>query len=80
MIGIRHFAALLGFGFVAAWIGLGFGWAILCLIGAAIAYWGGAFAEGGLALADLHSRFGTPGRPLGSPPAATPPPRRRRVR
>lgn len=79
MIGLRHFAALLGFGFVAAWIGLGFGWAILCLIGAAIAYWGGAFAEGGLDLAELQTRFGPPTRPMGAPPAA-PPPRRRRVR
>ena len=32
----RQFAALLGFLFTAAWIGFGFGEAILCLVGAGV--------------------------------------------
>jgi hypothetical protein len=34
----RQFAAALGFAFVALWITLSFGWALLCLAGAAAFY------------------------------------------
>lgn len=34
MITVKHYGAALGFAFVATWIGLGFGAAILCLLGA----------------------------------------------
>ena len=34
----RQFAAALGFAFVAVWITLSFGWALLCLAGAAAFY------------------------------------------
>lgn len=34
----KNLAALLGFAFVAAWIGFSFGEAILCLLGAALFY------------------------------------------
>ncbi|MHB1468057.1 MAG: hypothetical protein ACYCU0_06850 [Solirubrobacteraceae bacterium] len=54
----KQFAALFGFAFVAAWIGLGLGDAILCLIGA-IVFWGVvSFRRGEIDLADLQSRLG----------------------
>ncbi len=53
-----QFAALLGFAFVAAWIALGFGFAILCLVGAAVFYVGALFLRGDLQLADVQSRLG----------------------
>jgi hypothetical protein len=51
-----HFAALLGFLFVAAWIALGFGDAILCLLGAAAFYLITAFYRGELDLEALQQR------------------------
>ncbi len=53
-----QFAALLGFAFVAAWIGFGFGLAILCLVGAAVFYVGALFLRGELLVADVQSRLG----------------------
>ncbi len=53
-----QFAAVLGFAFVAAWIVLGFGRAILCLVGAAAFYVGALFLRGDLQLADVQSRLG----------------------
>jgi hypothetical protein len=50
----KHFAALLGFLFVAAWAALGFGDAILCLIGAAAFYLVTAFYRGELDLSALQ--------------------------
>jgi len=34
----KQFAAALGFAFATVWITLGFGWAVLCLIGALVFY------------------------------------------
>ena len=51
-------AALLGFLFVAAWAALGFGDAILCLVGAAVFYAGAAFYRGELDLAAFQQRSG----------------------
>ena len=54
----KHYAAALGFAFVAAWIAFGFGDAILCLIGAAVFYAVLAFRDGELDLAELQERLG----------------------
>jgi hypothetical protein len=54
----QHFAALLGFLFVAAWASLGLGDALLCLIGAAVFYVATAFYRGELDLASLQQRAG----------------------
>jgi len=54
---LKQFLALLGFLFVAAWIGFdNFGYAILCLAGAAVFYTIGAVLQGELDLGDLQSR------------------------
>lgn len=60
MITERHFAAAIGFAFVAIWITLNFGWAILCLVGALAFYLGALLLEraGGFSLDRLASRFG----------------------
>jgi hypothetical protein len=55
----QHIAALLGFLFVAAWAALGFGDAVLCLVGAAAFYAATAFYRGDLDLADLQQRAPT---------------------
>jgi hypothetical protein len=52
----RHFAALLGFAFVAAWIALSFGYAVLCLLGAGAFYAVAAVLEGDVDLGELQSR------------------------
>ena len=57
-----HFAALLGFLFVAAWIGLGFGNAVLCLLGAAACYLVTAFYRGELDVQALQQRGRRPSR------------------
>lgn len=49
-------AGLLGFLFVAAWAALGFGDAILCLVGAVAFYLGTAFYRGELDLEALQQR------------------------
>lgn len=79
MLTSKHFATALGFAFVAAWIAFGFGNAILCLLGAGLAYAGAAVAEGELDLGELQDRLRGPQDPadtLAPPPA----PRRTRVR
>jgi hypothetical protein len=53
-------AALLGFLFVAAWAALGFGDALLCLIGAAVFYAATAFYNGELDLTALQRRPSQP--------------------
>ncbi|MEJ7718272.1 MAG: hypothetical protein WKF31_10030 [Thermoleophilaceae bacterium] len=58
MITVKHYGAALGFAFVATWIGLGFGAAILCLLGALAGYGVVAFLEGGLDMAELQGRLG----------------------
>jgi hypothetical protein len=57
MIERHHLAALGGFAFVAAWIGFGFGDAVLCLLGAAVAWAVVGALEGKVDLAALQSRF-----------------------
>ncbi len=52
----KQIAGLLGFLFVAAWIGFGFGDAILCLLGAAVFYLATGFYYGELDLAELQQR------------------------
>ncbi|MDX6681869.1 MAG: hypothetical protein QOG94_1908 [Solirubrobacteraceae bacterium] len=76
----RHFAALLGFAFVAAWIALSFGYAMLCLLGAGAFYAIAAVLEGDVDLGELQSRVTRepPGGSVGSPSASTIP--RPRVR
>ncbi len=51
-----QFAALLGFLFVAAWIALGFGDAILCLLGAGSFYLATAFYRGEVDLDAIQRR------------------------
>jgi hypothetical protein len=67
MITRKHYAALLGFAFVAAWIGFGFGGAVLCALGAAVFYYVAAFLEGDVDLAELQSRFRPPAPAARSP-------------
>jgi len=57
----NHLAAMLGFAFVAAWIGFNFGYAVLCLVGAAAFYFVASFLEGGVDLGELQARFGQSG-------------------
>lgn len=78
----QHFAALLGFLFVAAWAGLGFGEAILSLAGAGVFYGIARFASGDLDVDDVRGRvegaragFGRP-----SQSASTSQPTRSRTR
>ncbi|HEV7807923.1 MAG TPA: hypothetical protein VGO80_19045 [Solirubrobacteraceae bacterium] len=52
----RHFAALLGFAFAAAWIALNLGYAMLCLLGAGAFYAIAAVLEGDVDLGELQSR------------------------
>jgi hypothetical protein len=54
---IKHYLALIGFLFVAAWIGFNFGDAILCLVGAIVFYIVGSVLEGELDLGEMQSRF-----------------------
>jgi len=72
-----QFAALLGFLFTAAWIGFGFGDAILCLVGAGVftglLYAGEGFLRGDIDLGELQSRMtGRRGGRGGPPPRAHP--------
>lgn len=57
MITQKHFFGLIGFLFVAAWIAFNFGYAVLCLLGAALFYFASTFLEGGVDLGELQSRF-----------------------
>jgi hypothetical protein len=52
----QQFAALLGFLFVAAWAALGFGDAVLCLIGAGVFMLASSFYRGELDLAAIQER------------------------
>jgi hypothetical protein len=51
-----HLAGLLGFLFVAAWIALGFGDAILCLLGAGAFYLAAALYRGEVDLEAVQPR------------------------
>lgn len=54
---LKQFLGLLGFLFVAAWIGFNFGYAVLCLVGAGVFYGLGAVLQGELDLGDVQSRI-----------------------
>lgn len=73
----NQFAALLGFAFVAAWIGFNFGYAVLCLVGAGVFYFAAPFFEGGVDLGELQARL-SPNNTRTSP--QQPAPAGRRVR
>lgn len=53
---IKQYASLMGFAFVAAAFGLGLGAALLCLVGAALAYGGAAVAVGELDPEEIRDR------------------------
>jgi len=56
VINLKQYLALLGFLFVAAWIGFNFGDAVLCLVGAAVFYAIGAVLQGEIDLGDVQAR------------------------
>lgn len=56
MSSLTQFAAILGFAFVAAWIGFGFGYAILCLGGAVLFAGAVAVVTGGVDLGEMQDR------------------------
>ncbi len=56
----QQLAAVIGFLFVAAWASLGFGDAVLCLVGAAVFYLVTAFYRGELDLAEVQQRAAGP--------------------
>lgn len=70
---LKGLMALLGFAFVAAWIGFGFGKAILCLLGAGLFAAIAAVAQGEVDLADVQDRLRGTRAP--APGTAAPPPR-----
>ena len=74
MITRKYLAAILGFAFIAAWIGFGLGDAVLCLLGAAIFYAVASFLEGDLDLVELQGRLRSNQT---NPTAPTPRPRPR---
>lgn len=57
MITIKHYLGLLGFLFVAAWIGFDFGRAVLCLVGAVVFYLIGEVLQGELDLGEMQARM-----------------------
>jgi hypothetical protein len=75
----KQFAAVLGFGFVATWIALSFGYAILCLVGAAVFYGAAAVFQGEVDLGELQRRLRS-GGDAGSFRSPTPAGGGRRVR
>lgn len=76
MINVKHLAAVVGFLFVAMWIITNFGYAILCLLGAAIFYAAASFMQGELDVGEIQSRLGVGGA---SQPSPAPAPRRTRA-
>lgn len=76
MIDKRLAAAAGGFAFVAAWIGFGFGDALLCVLGAAVAWLAVAILDGQLDLGEMQRRLRGEDAPPSAPRAASPPPRR----
>ncbi len=59
-------ATLLGFAFVAAWIGFGFGDAVLCLAGALLFRLAAGLVSGELDAEDLRERLDAARAPRGS--------------
>lgn len=80
MISQKHIATLLGFAFVAAWLGFGFGYAVLCLVGAGGFYAAATYLEGDLDLAALQARVAPRSGPRQATSAAPPPRPRARPR
>jgi hypothetical protein len=72
----KHFAALLGFAFVAAWIGFNFGYAVLCLVGAGVFYALASVASGEVDLGELQQRLRSSDAPAGARQPAYRPPAR----
>lgn len=68
----RHLAALLGFAFVAAWIGFNFGYALLCLVGAGAFYGLAGVLSGSLDLGELQERITGRAAGAGTPPSPSP--------
>jgi hypothetical protein len=60
VITLKHYLALLGFLFVAAWIAFDFGQAILCLVGAVVFYLIGEVVQGELDLGEMQARIRRP--------------------
>ncbi|HEY2654729.1 MAG TPA: hypothetical protein VGN08_01275 [Solirubrobacteraceae bacterium] len=60
MITLKHYLGLLGFLFVAAWIGFDFGRAVLCLVGAVVFYLIGEVVQGELDLGEMQARIRRP--------------------
>jgi hypothetical protein len=57
LINLKYYLGLLGFLFVAAWIALDFGDAILCLVGAIVFYAVGSVLEGEVDLGEMQARL-----------------------
>ena len=76
MIDKRTQAAVGGFAFVAAWIGFGFGDALLCLLGAAVAWVVVGVIDGKLDLGEMQSRLSKEEAAPAAPPPSARPPRR----
>jgi hypothetical protein len=67
----KQFAAVLGFAFVAIWITLNFGWAVLCLIGALVFYVAAVLIEQAMHSTDVFAivrRWGSTQTPPAPPP------------
>jgi hypothetical protein len=60
MITLKHYLALMGFLFVAAWIAFDFGRAVLCLVGAVVFYLIGEVVQGELDLGEMQARIRRP--------------------
>ena len=69
----KQFAALMGFAFVAAWIGFGFGSAVLCVLGAGVFFAAASIAQGEIDLGRLQSRLQGHQPPPYAPPPTAPP-------
>lgn len=65
----RVLAAAFGFAFVAAWIGFSFGQALLCLLGAAVAWLIVNVVEGKIDLGELQARVSNRGEQSPQPSA-----------
>jgi hypothetical protein len=72
----QRFAALLGFAFAAAWVGFGFGEAVLCLVGAVVFYGVARFMDGELELENMRERMEGARTGFRRPQTTQPQPRR----
>ncbi len=77
MIEKRTLAAIGGFAFVAAWIGFGFGDALLCVLGGAVLWLVAGVLDGKVDLGELQGRLSKEEeRPPSAPMTARPSQRR----